>query len=152
MAAASCLNSSRPRCCERTWSVSASLPKNAAAVEACASSVRCRSQSQTLQDPSPLRQNPNLPSFRSVVGGSATNGYTSPSTPTPSCLRQLGSPSYVIHVSGVLTSPSAPTPTPLVCDSLALPFMRMMKACLQCVKWPRSDYDSFLSVHAKQGF
>ena len=50
-----------------------------------ASKVRCRSRSQTsegcgaLQDPLQLRQNPNLPRFRSVVGGttygSATCGH-----------------------------------------------------------------------------
>ena len=54
---------------------------------------RRRSQSQTLQDPSQLRQNPNLPRYYSVVDGticgSATDGHTSPSTPTPSDLRQL---------------------------------------------------------------
>ena len=70
-----------------------------------ASRVRCRSRSQTsegcgaLQDPLQLRQNPNLPRFRSVVGGtthgSATGGHTPPSAPTPSRLRQLGSPFYV---------------------------------------------------------
>ena len=53
---------------------------------------RRRSQSQTLQDPSQLRQNPNLPRFYSVVDGTfygiATDGNTSPSTPTPSGLRQ----------------------------------------------------------------
>ena len=72
--------------------------------------VRCRSRSQTsegcgaLQDPSQLRQNPNLPRFRSVVGGttcgSATGGHTPPSAPTPSSLRQLGSPFYVDDDSG----------------------------------------------------
>ena len=76
---------------------------------------RRRSQSQTLQDPSQLRQNPNLPRYYSAVDGticgSATDGYTSPSTPTPSGLRQLGSPSYVDDVSGVHTPPSEPTPT-----------------------------------------
>ena len=75
-----------------------------------ASSVRRRSRSQTsegcgaLQDPLQLRQNPNLPRFRSVVGGttcgSATGGHTPPSAPTSSCLGQFGSPFYVDDDSG----------------------------------------------------
>ena len=70
-----------------------------------ASRFRCRSQSKTtercgaMQDPLQLRQNTNLPRFRSVVGGttygSATGGHTPPSAPTPSCSRQLGSPFYM---------------------------------------------------------
>ena len=73
-----------------------------------ASSVRCHSRSQTsqgcgaLQDP---LQNPNLPRFRSVVGGttcgSATGGHTPPSAPTSSCLGQFGSPFYVDDDSGL---------------------------------------------------
>ena len=80
--------------------------------------VRCRSRSQTseaLQDPLQLRQNPNLPRFRSVEGGttdgSATGGHTPPSAPTPSRLRQLGSPFYADEDSGGHTFPSAPTPS-----------------------------------------
>ena len=61
-----------------------------------ASRVRCRSRSQTSEGcggPLQLRQNPNMPRFRSVVGGT-TYGSATPSAPTPSRLRQLGSPFY----------------------------------------------------------
>ena len=88
-----------------------------------ASSVRCRSRSQTsegcgaLQDPLQLRQNPNLPRFRSVVGGttcgSATGGHTPPLAPASSCLGQFGSPFYVDDDSGGHAPPSAPTPSSL---------------------------------------
>ena len=74
--------------------------------------VRCRSRSQTseaLQDPLQLRQNPNMPRFRSVVGGttygSATGGHTPPSAPTPSRLRQLGSLFYADEVQDMENIP-----------------------------------------------
>ena len=81
-----------------------------------ASSVRCRSRSQTsegcgaLLDPLQLRQNPNLPRFRSVVGA---GGHTPPSAPTSSSLRQFGSPFYVDDDSGGHAPPSAPTQSSL---------------------------------------